>query len=126
MTYDFEAWCSSKPIPQGRPRVARGHAFYSKRVQAYRDELTYTFRSFRDARCPLPGPVAVEIDVAGMNPRGDLDNALKGILDSLVAARVITSDNSSTVAEITVKRVEPGCGVWVRIRRLPGIPARTE
>lgn len=124
MSTTWEAWCSSKPIPQGRPRVVKGHAFYSKKVKAYRDELTWTFRSFRDSRCPFRGPVRVEIDIAGANLDSDLDNHAKGVLDSLVAAGVLAGDNQRVVAELELRRVEPGLGVWVRIRPLDGIAQR--
>jgi Holliday junction resolvase RusA-like endonuclease len=106
--------------------VVKGHAFYSKRVKAYRDELTWTFRSFRDKRCPFRGLVRVEIDVAGANLSADGDNIVKAVLDSLVDASVLASDSLRVVAEIEVRRVEPGCGVWVRVRPLQRVAPRTE
>lgn len=120
----WEGWCSSKPVPQMRARVVRGHAYYPKHVRAYRDDLAYTFRSFRNERCPFRCLVRVEIDVAGLNKLADLDNLTKGVLDSLVTAGVLVSDRSGIVAEQQTRVVEPGVGVWVRVIPLASVACR--
>lgn len=65
----------------------------------------------------LEGPVAIVVEVGP--GRSDLDNMAKGILDLLVAHRIIVDDGPDFVRELTLRRV---VGHGVRITVTPHQP----
>lgn len=65
----------------------------------------------------LDGPVAVVLEVGP--GRSDLDNMAKGVLDLLVAHRIIVDDGPAFVRELTLRRV---VGHGIRIAVTPYQP----
>ncbi len=78
--------------------------YYGKRDRAFRSELVTRLRQYRGKA--QRKPCAVEIEVAGANPRSDLDNHTKAIMDALVEAGILVDDNLGVVERIEIEAVE--------------------
>jgi Holliday junction resolvase RusA-like endonuclease len=103
-----------KPIAQGRARVGRWSTYYPKTSQQYRRQLVAALADYP----PIPGPVAIEVELAGCRANSDLDNHLKMILDALQDARVIESDDVRTVRHLSASVVPGDPGTTINIRSL--------
>ena len=103
-----------KPVPQGRSRhTRRGRVYYGKRDRAFRLEMVSKLRQYGGKA--QRKPCAVEIEVAGANPRSDLDNHAKAIMDALVEAGILAEDNIEVVERLTVEAVEGPAGIKVTL-----------
>lgn len=83
-----------RPVPKGRPRVVQRTEQQWDGTESSRT-VAYTPHGTRDwegtvaqvaqlhVRCPLDGPVGVELEFAGAAPNADLDNLTKAVLDAL-------------------------------------------
>lgn len=91
------------PIPQGRAKASRWGFYYPKTSKAHRQELVDAWTSQYRGE-PLDGELEIAIFVVGPRVSSDPDNHAKMILDSLVDAGVITSDDCRVVAKLTVER----------------------
>lgn len=99
-----------RPVPASRPRVAHGHAYYSRRYAEWKEAAAWQVRA---AGQRFDGPVAlrvvfhrdsVEVEVVAGPERcsgvsADLDNLVKGVMDALVAGGVLGDDRQVTVLE---------------------------
>jgi len=89
-----------KAIPKGRPRSGKQGHFYTP--SATRDFETasswYLREQYRDD--PLTGKLNVTMLLYG-NPRGDLDNLAKSVLD---AAQGIIFKNDSQIDDLWIRR----------------------
>lgn len=78
------------PVPASRPRVTRWGTYYTKTYKSYREAADAAIP--RSINPPLTGNLKVTIDFAchrppttkRLSPRGDIDNHIKAILDSVV------------------------------------------
>lgn len=78
-----------EPVPASRPRVSKWGTYYGKRYTAFRKEAKAAFDA-GDFGEPLSGPLSVHLEfyckrpktTKRTTPRGDIDNFMKGILDS--------------------------------------------
>ena len=102
-----------KPVPQGRGRVSRGRVYYGMRDRAYRAELVIKLRQYKGKA--QRKPCAIEIEIAGANPRSDLDNHAKAIMDALVEAGVLEDDNLGIVERLEIEAVDGPPGVVIRV-----------
>jgi len=82
-------WFDVEPVPASRPRVSKWGTYYGKRYEKFRRDMREVLREYPEA--PLLGPLAVwiEFHIAPPKttkrewPRGDVDNYVKGPLDSM-------------------------------------------
>lgn len=103
-----------KPVAQGRARVGRWSTYYPKTSQEYRKKLVAVLSEYE----AIDGPVAVEVEVAGMRVDSDLDNIAKMILDGLQDAKVIKSDDVRTVKHLSITVVGGEPHTTINIRSL--------
>lgn len=87
-----------RPVAQGRARVGRWSTYYPKTSQEYRKKLVAVLSEYE----AIEGPVAIEVEIAGMRVNSDLDNHAKQILDGLQDAGVIQSDDVRTVKHLSI------------------------
>lgn len=103
-----------QPVAQGRARVTRWSTFYPKSSQEYRKKLVAVLSEYE----AIEGPVAIEVEIAGMRVNSDPDNHLKAILDALQDAKVIKSDDVRTVKHLSITVVEGKPRTIINIRSL--------
>tara|TARA_R110000868_G_scaffold104485_2_gene287636 strand:+ start:1365 stop:1712 length:348 start_codon:yes stop_codon:yes gene_type:complete len=103
-----------KPVAQGRARVGRWSTYYPPSSQAYRKALVAVLSEYE----AIDGPVAVEVEIAGMRVNSDPDNHLKMILDGLQDAGVIESDDVRTVKYLSISVVGGKPHTTINIRSL--------
>lgn len=80
-------------------RSVNGRNILSREARAYKQLAA--FEAMQQGASPLDGPVSLDVTVFRPQRRGDLDNALKGLLD---AARGILFHDDAQVVEISAKR----------------------
>ena len=93
--------------------MSRGRVYYGKRDRAFRLEMVSKLRQYRGKA--QRKPCAIEIEVAGANPRSDLDNHAKAILDALVEAGILADDNLGIVERIQIEAVEGDPGIKITL-----------
>lgn len=86
MTIHFTV--DTKPYPQPRPRVVRGHAYEPARITKYKETVRTVARLNMSNRPPLTGLVFVSLTIRrngkpGSRTFGDIDNHTKAVLDAL-------------------------------------------
>lgn len=116
---DLVAQFELKPFPKERPRATRGGVMYTpQKTREYEAKVLAMFTEQFPDHDPIEEPISVSVDVAvdsvlvsvykqehkpkGM--RGDLDNYVKAILDSLNGAAWV--DDRQIVA-LTARKVGP-------------------
>jgi Holliday junction resolvase RusA-like endonuclease len=99
-------------MPQPRPRVGKGRAYYSERFTAWRDKVALYLRSewTRQGRIQPVPPIGVVLEFRGPK-RGDLDNHVKAWLDALADAIGIDDRHITDLHARWRTDGEPG--VWV-------------
>ncbi len=112
----------TKPFPQARPRVVRGHAFDIKRVAEYKKLIAVTGRAAMRGRPPISTLVAVDVTVrrnikVDSRNYGDLDNHIKAVLDALNG--VIYTDDRLVVSLSARKEKNVRQGVDISVETLP-------
>lgn len=113
----FRCEVTGKPVPQGRARVTRWGTFYPKTSKAHRAALLARFLE-ADCAGPLPGPLALVIEVAGARKNSDLDNHAKMVLDALQDAQIIPADDVRVVQQLTVRAIGGEPRTIVEIRQM--------
>lgn len=116
------------PIPPSANRLWRyagGRVLKSREYRAWLDEAAYTMRACSTAHAgmvAIAGPVRIEISIRqgkGWHVARDLDNTIKPILDALVAAGVISGDDTRIVrgihAELRAAEEGKEAGCTVRV-----------
>lgn len=81
--------------------TVRGRRVKTKAARVYHEQAASIARRLGATR--FTGPVSVRLDVFRPAKRGDLDNTLKSLLDSMTG---IVWDDDSQVAEIHARRHE--------------------
>ena len=92
-----------EPVPASRPRVTKWGTFYGKRYEKFRREMREVLRAYPEA--PLDGPLFIELaffipppkTTKRGWPRGDIDNYIKGPLDSMTKHGGFYSDDDQIV-----------------------------
>ena len=117
--YFFEV----EPVPASRPRVSKWGTYYGKRYEKFRREMREVLRQYPEA--PLVGPLAVwlEFHISPPKttkrewPRGDVDNYIKGPLDSMTTHGGFWEDDDQIVfVRATKIFTEVGQPNGIRIR----------
>lgn len=103
------------PFPPSSNRYWRnvnGRMVKSAAARAYRDEAGWRSLSQNGRQRPLTGNVKVSMDLYRPARRGDLDNRIKILLDSLEG---IAFENDSQIIEIHARQFEDKLNprVWV-------------
>jgi Holliday junction resolvase RusA-like endonuclease len=124
-TTTSEFFLEVEPVPASRPRVSKWGVFYGKRYERFRREMREVLSPFPVA--PLAGPIEVSLEfvvpppktVKREIPRGDIDNYVKGPLDSMTSHGGFWTDDEQVVLVHASKRYategEPN-GIRIRIR----------
>ena len=94
-----------KPVPQARPRVVRGRAYYPKGSQDHRNRLIQAFLLEHGSETPVEGPVRLQVRICRPHRGSDLSNHLKMVEDALVDAGVLPEDNVQVVQEVSLEAV---------------------
>ncbi len=126
-SYFFEV----EPVPASRPRVSRWGTYYGKRYEKFRREMREILREFPDE--PLSGPLAVWVEFHVPTPkttkrewpRGDVDNFVKGPLDSMTTHGGFWEDDDQIVyletTKVFTKEGQPN-GIRIRYGRCSANP----
>jgi len=70
-----------RPVPKGRPRLGRGHAYTPAATRAYEEHIAW---AYKEAGGPLhEGLLDVTMVFRAQRWPGDLDNLVKAVLDAL-------------------------------------------
>ena len=106
MTIQFTV--ETKPFPQPRPRVVKGHAYEPKRITQYKNEVRAEARRHMRHRPPMDHLVFVTLTIRrnvklGSRNYGDIDNHVKSILDALNG---ICYKDDALVAGLVVFKVQ--------------------
>lgn len=110
--YDFINW--NEYI-----RIERGNKYHANAIkQAEKNYIKYTVKQKYKGKYPI----TLTIRPHFQNKRRDLDNfRLKGLIDGLVAAKVITNDNLKCIDKINIEAVfDKKVGVEVEIKESEG------
>mgnify|MGYP003131711188 CR=1 FL=1 len=113
------------PVPASRPRVTRWGVYYGKKYTSFRKELKAILPDLLAGResFPVKGPISVKIifhchkpKTSKLNePRGDIDNYIKAILDSCNG--LVWDDDDQIVRINACKLFADGCDpkieMWV-------------
>lgn len=98
-----------------------GRVLISERGREYRKHVAEQVLMLSIPRGVLTGKLAVDIHAMPPDRRArDLDNLLKGLLDSLVHAGVLADD--SDIDDLRIRRfgIRPGGEIQMRITEIPG------
>jgi Holliday junction resolvase RusA-like endonuclease len=99
-----------EPVPASRPRVTRWGAYYTKTYEAFRVQASRELAKFKSTS--TDGHVAVAMEIVCTRPRtsklltpkGDVDNYVKGPLDSMTQAEKFWGDDKQVVLLAATKR----------------------
>ncbi len=94
-----------RPQPKGRPRVAGGRAFTPSSTRDAEERVAWALR--RHFPVPLAGKLVVSIVFSTADPRADLDNLAKLILD---AGNSVAWIDDQHIWELHVKRYQVSKG----------------
>ena len=109
-------WFFIEPVPASRPRVPRfGKPFYTGRYAEYR-ELMAAYMASHELPEPRSCSLSVEVTFictrpkkpANDYPKGDIDNYVKAILDSINGKAFMTDDRVITHLCATKRYAIPG------------------
>jgi crossover junction endodeoxyribonuclease RusA len=124
---ELRFFVSGEPVPKGRPRVVRtksgkSHTFTDDKTAAWEQLVRWVARVEAHKRRwrPTADPCEVEIALRGLNPRSDVDNAAKAVLDALNG---LAWDDDRRVWSLLVRRDETLAvdGALVIVRRAGGL-----
>ena len=114
------------PVPASRPRVSKWGTHYGKRYENFRREMRQILNEVSHVE-KLAGPIEVEVEFIcpkpkaskRRHPRGDVDNFVKGPLDSMTTAEKFWNDDDQVIVLVASKRFamkdEP-YGIKIRYR----------
>lgn len=91
-------------VPKARPRVTRrGHAFMPSSYRNWKDGAIIALMQQWGDRGQIAVPVAIAIHLRGKHNRAaDADNVGGSLMDALVQAGILASDNLRAVPSLTV------------------------
>lgn len=106
----LSAWIGGKPVPAGRPRVAKWGVYYPAPYTRWMKE-SWQYVEKIDS-LPTDRPIAVLIEIITPRPKttvscapmGDLDNFAKGPLDLITKLGRVWKDDRQIVFLATAKR----------------------
>jgi len=127
MTETFEFFFPVVPVPASRPRVSKWGTHYGKRYENFRREMRHVLRDV-DPGEKLTGPIEAEVEficprpksTKRNHPRGDVDNFVKGPLDSMTTAEKFWNDDDQVVVLVASKRFvmkDEKHGIKIRYRK---------
>ena len=107
----FEFFFEVEPVPASRPRVSRWGTHYGKRYESFRRAMRHCLLDVKPTR-KLTGPIEAELEFIvrksksskRRHPRGDVDNFVKGPLDSMTQAEKFWDDDDQVVVLVASKR----------------------
>lgn len=104
----------------GKFKKSRVMVFLSDAGKKYRKAALALIQQQHVPREALAGRLAIHITAFPPDRRGkrDLDNLLKGLLDSLTHAQVIRDDGDFDDVQIVRGPVRPGGEMWLEIREV--------
>lgn len=118
-----------KPVPASRPRISKYGSYYTKTYTDFRREA-YLFLKTIKAKYPPCGESTFSIEIefvctrpkklTNPYPRGDVDNYLKGIIDSLVYAGMFFEDDIQITRMTGIKRYQEkdeDVGMNIKVRK---------
>jgi Holliday junction resolvase RusA-like endonuclease len=118
-SYFFEV----EPVPASRPRVTRWGTYYGKRYERFRVAMVQALQFNKSA--PISGDLWLEAEficpppkkITRTSPRGDIDNYVKGPLDSMTKHGGFWNDDDQIVHIEATKRYQKGNEKYgIRIR----------
>ena len=100
------------PIPASRPRVTRWGTYYGKRYEKFRTDMRQALQFTKLS--PLSGDLWIELEfivpppktVKRTTPRGDIDNYVKGPMDSMTKHEGFWNDDDQIVHLEASKRYQ--------------------
>ena len=104
-----------KPVPASRPRISKYGSYYTKTYKDFRAEAYRFLKTIKDKYPPCPDSTfSVEIEFicykpqrpSNSYPRGDVDNYLKGIIDSMVYCNMFFEDDIQITKMVGIKRYQ--------------------
>ncbi len=105
-----------KPVPKGRPRTVRRNGrvitFTPARTRRYERIVGICALAARPVGWPLDARYRVVLSVSGANPRADLDNVAKAVLDGCEG---VLWTNDRQVCDLRVVRAQDEAGVAVDV-----------
>lgn len=120
----FEWVINITPVPAARPRVSKWGVYYPPKYAKYRKDFAATIAAI-DLPPVAPSPVEVWIEFvckrpanpANSYPMGDIDNYVKGVLDSTQGKAFFEDDKQVESLRATKRYAlgseEPHISVWV-------------
>ena len=113
------------PVPASRPRVTRWGTYYGKKYTQFRADAGFELSNMTFDK--LEGPCVVVIDIVVQRPktskldapRGDVDNYLKAIMDSMTKADVWKDDDQVVLVSATKRFAADGEEPGFNIRVFP-------
>jgi Holliday junction resolvase RusA-like endonuclease len=101
---------SVEPVPASRPRVSRWGTYYGKRYEKFRRDMREVLRTIELE--PLDGELVATLEflvsppktTKRSHPRGDIDNYIKGPLDSMTHHGGFWRDDDQIVKITATKR----------------------
>ncbi len=115
---------SVEPVPASRPRVPRfGRPYYTGRYKSFREELEEWIEA-NDLPEPLDGALSCVVvfvckrpkKLTNPYPRGDVDNYLKAVFDSLQGHAFMFDDKQVSVVLAIKRYAKPGEEPHITIR----------
>lgn len=112
---------NTRPFPQPRPRIVKGHAFEPKRITDYKHLIRTLAKTHMRATPPLDKDVSITLIFRKHNPTdsirfGDADNLAKAVMDALNGVCYI--DDALVKILVVVKQQSIDEGIDISISEL--------
>lgn len=104
-----------RPVPAARPRISKYGSYYPETYKTFRAEAYRYLKTISAKYPPCPDSTfSIEIEFvcekpkkpSNSYPRGDVDNYLKGIIDSLVYCKMFFDDDIQITRMTGIKRYQ--------------------
>lgn len=103
-----------RPVPASRPRIGRFGAYYTTNYTEFREQVAKFLNKLKDKFPANDDLYLVDIEFVcqkpksptNVYPRGDIDNFMKGILDSITHAKMFWNDDIQIVYCGGIKRYQ--------------------
>lgn len=125
--WGWEVYLPLAPVPAARHRVSGRGTYYPPKYETFRRESLDLLSSIGGMGRPSTNEMEAEClfvctkpkNPTNPYPRGDIDNYVKAIFDSITKAKIIWEDDVQVVKVDAVKRYqekneEPCIKLWIR------------